>query len=312
MPYVYQMNAALQRQLTDDTSVTVAYVGSLGHRLPYQRDLNYPGLSTNNTAASVLARRPISPNLFQNIIRQESVLNTAYHGLQVTGEKRFSRGFSFNGFYTFGKGLEGAPLQSDQRGAVQDQDNLRLDRARTDNDRKHNFVLSGIWSSTLFRESNRFARTLFNGWTLSFIAKLRSGAPLTIESNGDRNGNGSSNDRADLVSGLNPVLDPNRRRNEVVEQWFNTAAFTDAQLGQNGTAGRNIIDGPGSKVIDLGLFRQFSLSENVRLQFRAEATNAFNIVNLNEPNQTVGNANFGRITGAREMRQIQLGVRLSF
>ncbi len=312
LPYVYQLNGAVQRQLTGDTSITVAYVGSLGHRLPYQRDLNYPGLSINNTAASVLARRPISPNLFQNIVRQESVLNTAYHGLQITGEKRFTRGFSFKGFYTFGKGLEDAPLQSDQRGAVQDQRLYKLDRARTDNDRKHNFVLSGIWSPTYFREANWFARTLLNGWTVSFIAKMRSGAPLTIESNGDRNGDGNSNDRADLVPGVNPVLDPNRPRNEVVDQWFNTAAFANAQLGQDGSAGRNIIDGPGSKVVDLGLFRQFSLSENVRLQFRAEATNAFNIVNLNEPNQTVGNSNFGRITSARDMRQIQLGLRLSF
>lgn len=312
MPYVYQMNAAVQRQLTRETSVTVAYVGSLGHRLPFQRDLNYPGLSADNTAASVLARRPISPNLFQNIIRQESTLNTAYHGLQVTGEKRFSRGISLKGFYTFGKGLEDAPLQSDQRGAVQNQYNIKADRARTDNDKTHNFVLSGIWSPGYFSHSRRFARATLDGWTLSFIAKLRSGEPLTINSNGDRNGDGSSNDRASFVPGVDPVLDPNRPRNEVAAQWFNTAAFVNAPLGQDGDTGRNILEGPGSKIIDLGLYRTFRIGESVRLQFRAEADNAFNIVNLNEPNTTVGNANFGRITSARAMRQIQLGLRLSF
>ncbi len=312
MPYVYQMNAAVQRQLTHDTGITVAYVGSLGHRLPFQRDLNYPGLSPDNTAASVLARRPISPNLFQNIVRQESTLNTAYHALQITGEKRLSRGFSLKGFYTLGKGLEDAGLQSDQRGSVQDQRNIKADRARSSNDRRHNFVFSGIWTPTYFRESNWFARTFVDGWTLSFIAKLRSGAPLTINSNGDRNGDGSGGDRADLVAGVSPVLDPDRPRSQVVAQWFNTAAFANAVLGQNGTSGRNILDGPGSKIVDLGLFRAFQIGEKLNLQFRAEATNAFNMVNLSNPNTTVGNANFGRITSAREMRQISLGLRLSF
>ena len=173
-------------------------------------------------------------------------------------------------------------------------------------------MLSGIWTPRYFRKSNWFARAFLDRWTLSFISKLRSGAPLTINSNGDRNGDGSTNDRADLVTGVNPVLDPHRPRNQVVDQWFNTAAFTNAVLGRNGTSGRNIIDGPGSKIIDLGLYRAFQIGEKLNLQFRAEASNAFNLVNLSNPNTTVGNANFGRITSAREMRQISLGFRLSF
>jgi hypothetical protein len=50
----------------------------------------------------------------------------------------------------------------------------------------------------------------------------------------------------------------------------------------------------------------------MKLQFRTEATNAFNIVNLNNPNASVGSSTFGVITGAKEMRQMQMGLRLTF
>jgi len=118
------------------------------------------------------------------------------------------------------------------------------------------------------------------------------------------------NDRANLVG--DPVLDPNRPRNEVVDRWFNTAAFAAVPVGTDGTAGRNIIDGPGLKNVDLGIFRDFNLTERFKLQFRAEATNALNIVNLNNPVTGRNSSQFGQVRDARNMREIQLGLRLTF
>ncbi|MDQ3688073.1 MAG: TonB-dependent receptor [Acidobacteriota bacterium] len=310
LPYTHQINAAVQRQLTRDVSLTVAYVSSLGHHLPFDRDLNYPGLGVSNTTAAINARRRISGTVFGAVRQQAGILNTAYHGLQVTGEKRFSNNISFKGFYTFGKGLEDADLSDDLRGAVQDQDNIRLDRARTNNDRTHNFVLSGIWNIDYFRNRHPLVRTLINGWTVSMITKLGSGLPFTVESGNDNNGDGQTNDRANLVG--NPYLDPDRPRSEVVQRWFNTDAFVENSLGRNGTAGRNILDGPGFKIIDIGLFKNFSINERLKLQLRADATNAFNIVNLRNPDSEVDSSTFGQIDQARPMRIIQLGVRLSF
>jgi hypothetical protein len=83
-------------------------------------------------------------------------------------------------------------------------------------------------------------------------------------------------------------------------------------IGTNGTVGRNILDAPGFRNVDLGIFRDFKIKERVNLQFRAESTNAFNMVNLNAPSATFSSSSFGSISSARTMRQIQLGMRLHF
>nr|MDQ3009513.1 TonB-dependent receptor [Acidobacteriota bacterium] len=310
LPYTYQMNLSVQRQLTSNVSVTASYVSTLSHKLPFDRDINYPVFGPTATTANVDQRRPILPGTFSNITLIQSVLNTAYHGFQLTGEKRFSRSFSFKGFYTFGKSLDGAPLQSSTRGGAQNLNNLALERGRTDNDRRHNLVFSSIWEISYFRKSQWLVRSVADGWSISAITSFRSGLPLTITSGRDNNLDGNTNDRADLIG--NPVLDPNRPRSEVAAQWFNTAAFAQNPTGKDGTSGRNIIDGPGLKNVDLGLFRDFRFTERFKLQFRAEATNAFNIVNLSNPTTGQNSATFGQIRTARPMRQVQLGLRLSF
>jgi hypothetical protein len=137
---------------------------------------------------------------------------------------------------------------------------------------------------------------------------------LTITSGVDNNFDGLTNDRADLIG--NPFLDPNRPRNEVVAQWFNIAAFsktTQAANSYDGTAGRNILDGPGLKNVDMTIARSFRLTETKSLQFRGEATNALNLVNLSNPGTNANSTStFGKITTANPMRQVQLGLKFVF
>ncbi|MGH9767619.1 MAG: carboxypeptidase regulatory-like domain-containing protein, partial [Blastocatellia bacterium] len=310
LPYVYQMNLTVQRQLTKDLGVTAAYVSTLGHKFRFNRDLNYPVFRAGATTGNVDARRPILPGQLSTIQLIESVLNSAYHGMQLTVEKRLARNFSFKAFYTLGKAIDTADSQDDTSGGVQNMNNIAADRSRADSDRRHNFVLSGIWRGNYFNDWHRAARAILNGWSLSAIVSLRSGRPLTITNGSDANLDGNSSDRANLAG--NPLLDHNRPRSEVVAAWFDTAAFAPAVVGTDGTAGRNIIDGPGLKNVDLGIFRDFSFTERFKLQFRAEATNAFNLVNLNNPTTSRNSSQFGRITTARTMREMQLGLRLTF
>lgn len=310
IPYVYQMNLTVQRQLTKDLGVTAAYVSTLGHKFRLNRDINYPVFRAGATTGNVNARRPILPGQLGAISMVESITNTAYHGLQLTAEKRLARNFSLKAFYTFGKAIDTAGSQSDTTDSVQNFNNIRAERGRADSDRRHNFVMSGIWRVNYFKDRHPLARALVDGWSLSAIVSLRSGRPLTITNGSDANLDGNNNDRANLVG--DPVLDPNRPRSEVVERWFNTAAFAAVPVGTDGTAGRNIIDGPGLKNVDLGIFRDFSFTERFKLQFRAEATNALNIVNLNNPVTGRNSAQFGQIRDARTMREIQLGLRLTF
>jgi hypothetical protein len=122
---------------------------------------------------------------------------------------------------------------------------------------------------------------------------------------------GQGNDRAQLVG--DPYLD-----NPTAAMWFNTAAFAQnpqvTGAPKDGNSPRNFLDAPGYRDIDLAISRDFRLSERFKLSFRGEATNAFNIVSLNGPGTTWGNAssNFGKITTAQAMRKLQLGLRLTY
>ena len=97
----------------------------------------------------------------------------------------------------------------------------------------------------------------------------------------------------------------------MIEGWFNVAAFAVPAVGTDGNSGRNIIDGPGYRNVDLGIFRDIPLKGRSMFQFRLEATNVFNIVNLSNPGTSLNApATFGKIRSARNMRQIQLGARV--
>jgi hypothetical protein len=94
--------------------------------------------------------------------------------------------------------------------------------------------------------------------------------------------------------------------------WFNTAAFTSGAPGTDGTLGRDVLTGPGSKNVDLGIFRNFRVREKINLQARGEFSNAFNMVNLNNPTGTLSSGLFGQIRTAATMRQVQVGLRMTF
>ncbi len=125
----------------------------------------------------------------------------------------------------------------------------------------------------------------------------------------------SGNDRPNLT-GVAFTM-PHNTRAEQVAAWFNSGAFvknaiTTADPTGDGNAPRNLINGPGYRDVDLAVFRDFRIHEQVSLQFRAEALNSFNFVNLNNPVTTLSASNFATITGAGTMREVQLGLRLTF
>jgi hypothetical protein len=310
-PYSYQMNFSVQRQVGRDASFQAAYVSTLTHRIPINVDLNYPILTANATTANVDQRRPYLPGVLSSIGMTKSILNSAYHGLQITGTKRFSHNFSVKGFYTFSKGIDVVNTQNSTTQVAMDWNNIALDRARANNDRTHSFVVSGIWALNYFRSTPKIVQAIAGGWSISAISTMRSGLPLNFTSGTDLNLDGNSGDRPNLVG--DPSLDPNRPRNEVVALWFNTKAFAAPRSGTDGNAGRNLIDGPGLKNVDMGIFREFHPREHWRLMFRGEATNALNLVNLSNPGTGLtSTSTFGKITTANAMRQVQLGLRLTF
>jgi len=309
-PLSYQTNVTVEKELGKSLSVTASYVGSFGRNLAAGVDNNYPVYGTGATTANVNTRRPYMPGTIGAATVLSSIFASDYNGLQLSAERRGAK-LSGKAYYSYGRGYEDVDFQGGGLPGVQNAMNLAAERARNSNDRTHSLVLSGVWRLDYLRNSSSFAAVLARDWTVSAIATFQSGTPLTIAAGSDRNFDGLTNDRADLIG--NPELDHDRPTEQLIEGWFNVAAFAIPAVGTDGNSGRNIIDGPGIRNVDLGIFRNVPLKGRTVFQFRLEATNVFNLVNLMNPGTSFNApATFGKIRSARNMRQIQLGVRFSF
>jgi hypothetical protein len=150
---------------------------------------------------------------------------------------------------------------------------------------------------------------LIGGWQVNGITTLRSGQFLSADSAVNNGAGSRANNRADATGqAANLPVDQRTRA-----RWFNTAAFVDPPFTRYGNSGVGVFDGPGSVNFDLSFFKNTRIVEGKTVQFRAEAFNAFNQVNLNNPAVSVSDrARFGAITGAASARIMQLGLKLIF
>jgi len=323
-PLTYQLNAAVERQLPGGVSVTSSYVGTLSHHLPFEADANYaayaPGATTSQ--ASINSRRPYDPGALGGTWVLGSSPTASYHSLQITAKKQMSHNLMLNGFYVFSKSFYSAdPGAVGPSSITQDFDALSEERGPSDFDQRHMASISGMWNVEYYHGTNRILKTVANGWQVAPILSFNSGLPLNIETGADENDDGYTTDRPNLLPGQNAFLNPHRGRTAAAAEWFNTSAFVKNGPGTgigiggaDGTTPRNYLRSPGYRDIDIGIYRNFQLSEKTKLQIRGEATNAFNLVDLGAPTATLSSSIDGKITSAvaNSNRQIQLGARLSF
>jgi hypothetical protein len=320
-PLVYQLNAAVQRQLPRNVTATVAYVSTLSHHLPFMEDLNYaayaPGASTSQ--ASINARRPYDPGVLGQITYDESNETASYHSLQISASRPLTRNLLLSGFYVFSHAFQSVNESAVGQATAQDFDNLWEERGPTDNDRRHVASISGMWNLSYYSGSNFAMQQILNGWTISPIVSLQSGSPFTISTGSNKNFDSANANRPNLVPGVDAFLDPHRSRSAAIAEWFNTTAFTPngpglgiGPGGADGTAPRDYLRAPGYRDIDLGIFRDIHFERGFTLQIRGEATNAFNLVSLNAPTANLASSLNGKITSAASPRLIQVGARFTF
>jgi hypothetical protein len=313
-PYVQQYSFTIQHQLMSDLSLQVAYVGNQGRKLQYMYDVNAPAFGPGATAANVNARRPIQPGIIGQLSKVDTASNSNYNALQVTVERRFRSGFSFSGNYTWSKAIDeisddpGNPVSY----ALADQFNRAYNRSASTIDTRHIFNLTYVWELPRVTRWSWFGSRVLSDWQLNGLMRITSGDALNIVAGRDTNLDGiTANDRPNIVG--DPRISGKRSRDEKIARYFNTAAFQFPTTGTFGTAGRNILYGPGSFNWDFSVFKNIPVTERHRFQLRGELFNFTNRVNLQNPmNSLNAAANFGQIRAAGPARVVQFALKYSF
>ncbi len=169
--------------------------------------------------------------------------------------------------------------------------------------------ISLLYQLPFFQHSgNQLEKLTMGGWSINDITTFRSGNSFDPGLTESFQGNSS---RPDVVPGVS-TNGPKTWKTGSTQQWFNTAAFVAPAHGYYGNAMTGIIRGPGQEIYNMALFKEFHITENNYFEFRAEAFNTFNHTNPNNPNATLGNSNYGKITGAAEPRIMELALRYRF
>ena len=335
-PYIYQFNLAVQRQLPGQLSLTTAYVGTISRDVPTMIDGNYapyvPGIPGESTSqASINSRRPYDPGVLGQNIFLITNQTASYHSLQISAMRPMTHNLMLNGFYVWSHAIQSSNESAIGQMTAQDFANLWEEKGPMDADRRSVASISGIWKIDYYHGSNFFMKQFVNGWTVSPIYSLQSGSPFEIQTGSTKNFDSNGHNRPNLVAGVNPVLDAHRPRAQAAAQWFNVQAFVAngpgvaggiGPGGADGNTPRDYLRGPGYHSVDLGFFRDIHFGERLTFQLRGEATNVFNLVNLNNPSGTSGppptvganpsSSSFGKITSASSPRIMQVGGRLTF
>jgi Carboxypeptidase regulatory-like domain/TonB dependent receptor-like, beta-barrel len=325
-PLIHQFNVGVQHELMSDLVLDVAYVGNKGRHLPGFRNLNQRAVIANANGSQSAGAGPYPA--FGDIQWMENRVSSDYNSLQISLEKRYSRGLTALVSYTLGEAITDAPdhISTSGGGAgidtgtfrePQDSYNLAAERGPAEFDVRHRFVASYVWDLP-FGRGRRFGSTwspaldaLLGGWQVSGIHVLQSGLALTATLGGSTvlNLGGERRARPNLVG--DPELPSSER---TIQRWFNTDAFAVFNPAPQafGNAGVGIMRGPGYANFDFTFAKDFRVDDRRRFQFRAEVFNAFNRVNYGPPNIQRESSGFGQILTASSARIVQFGLKFYF
>jgi hypothetical protein len=319
----YNFSLEVQRNVGLSTVVSAAYVGNRQRNLTAGRNLNQiaPGArfdpaNIDPTTGLALPDAFLRPYIgFGNITYLENTAYADYDSLQVTANRRFSRGLSYGGAYTYSRTLDVGttlPLYRDTREFLYDYSN---------NDRRHLLSVNFTWNLPAGSRAwnNVVTRALLDNWQFAGVGLYASGAPTGVGF--------TTTDNADILGGgdgnrINVTCDPNLSSGDrTFNRWFDTSCFARPPKGDAGNAKRQVVWLPGSRNWDLTMSKNIPLGHaDRRLQFRAELYNAFNLTNWTTVDTTARfdtagaqiSPTFGQVTGAGEPRVIQLSLRFQF
>ncbi len=325
--YIQNWQLSVQRELTSNMLLDVAYVGNHAIKQVLLADLNQARPNNPGETLLVNARRPISGFRSISAVLPEAFSN--YHALQVKFERRFSKGLYVLNSFTWSKAIDNVSQVLEEpngnTGNPQSVYNIAADRGLSAYDEPFNNTTSVVWQLP-FGRGRAFAASLpgaldavIGGWTVTGINTVRSGQTINLRYAPSAQASVTANLPSFLggvalrpnISG--PVLAPEGSR--TIDNYFNIPNISIPSLNQPfGNAGRNIARSDAFYQLDFGLQKNFHLpiNEATRLEFRAEFFNLFNKTNFGAANSDRGSSAFGTIRSAFPARQIQLALKLSF
>ena len=336
-PYMLQYNFNIERELAAGTVLTLGYVGSHGVHLLTGIEANPPlptidssGVYHFTNSAGVTNPR-LNPNL-ASFTALEPITTSRYNSLQVTVNRRFTRNVQAQAAYTYSKCLDDGAFGiasyngPASPGAVMNPFNQAIDRGPCTYDLTHTLRLNGIVALPF--HGNR----LVEGWQLSGILSTYSGPPFNVATGFDRavfqtaagntpRPNYAPDNPAITQGGATYPACNNQPILGTVARWFNPNCYLLEPVGTFGNTGRDSLRGPGFFNTDIALLKDTRLTEQFRLQFRAEFFNIFNHENFGLPTVNVFSSSgaingvAGVITASNQNstpRQIQFGLKLAF
>jgi hypothetical protein len=342
--FIQQWTADVQRQVGNSWLIDVGYVGTRGLHLVQETDPNQPLNLTSAAnapaaeqaqvqAACQMGSCPSPVPYLGNFAYTQSAGSSIYHALQIKVERRFSKGFSLLGAYTYSKSIDttSGPLSNYRNpNFPQNSYDVAAEKAVSDFDFPHRLSIAYLWDmpfgTSVAKFQNRQVNYLIQGWEAGGVLTVESGPPFTPVVAGNVSGADEINN-ATVQEGVPMDTDrPNLvSRNfypshQTPQEWVQSSAFSTPSAFTFGNAGRNILRGPGLGSCDFSILRNFRLNENAKVQFRAEVFNIFNRANFDIPQNIVNSASFGQIFntvqpvaglasgGPGEPRELQLGL----
>lgn len=289
LPRVYQWNVTLEQALGKSQTISAAYVAAVGRDL--MRTTTFSFLTAPDPANPL---RPWSPN-FSSLTVRGNGSTSDYHSLQVQFNRRLSRGLQAVASYTYSHSIDSGSADLDRTvpGSIA---NTTIDRASSDFDVRHAFSTAFTYNIPSPRW-NSVANAILRNWSLNSIFLVRSATPFGLTADEQQSTTlfrVTFSRRPDLIAGvpvfINDPAAPGGKR-------INPAAFAFPSASRaQGTLGRNALTGFGAWQEDLGLHRQFNLTEKANLQFRFEAFNIFNHPNFANPGAPFANVNLAFAT----------------
>jgi carboxypeptidase family protein/TonB-dependent receptor-like protein len=337
-PTVVHYNVEIQRELAPTVSLRAGYVGAYGYHMTRVTEDNLRIAQVQADGRQFFASNaPFLNPAFGEVGRTVSDATFNYNAMQLSLQKTLSAGLQLQASYTLSKTLSDADETGSLPafsipGDVQDKTNLGADYSLSSYDQRHTLVVNGVYQMPWDKSLNGgLAKAILGGWAINGVYSFNTGAPISLLAgfNNSRDGDRFASDRPDLnpgfsnnsvngvTAGCQGIAAGQKLRTP--DRWYDPCAFGLPAAGFYGNLGRNTVTGPGLSSFDFTILKTTSLTEQKKLEFRAEFFNLLNHANFFFPIINVFNSsrdysgNAGRITStSTDNREIQLGLKLIF